>query len=92
MAAGLQFLAAPAFWATVIDITRRGPAILGGFMNGSGNLGAAVGTITFPWVVSRMGYQYALQWAGVAGIVSGLVWLLIDSSRRIDSASSPGKQ
>ncbi len=84
LAAGLQYLAAPAFWATVIDITRRGPGILGGFMNGSGNLGAAIGTITFPWVVSHVGYQFALQLAGVAGLISGLVWLLIDSSRGID--------
>lgn len=85
LAAGLQFLAAPAFWATVIDITRRGPGIVGGLMNGSGNLGAAVGTVTFPWIVSRVGYQSALQLAGIAGLISGLVWLLIDSSRRIDS-------
>jgi ACS family glucarate transporter-like MFS transporter len=89
MAAGLQFFAAPAFWATVIDITRRGPAIVGGFMNGSGNLGAAIGTITFPWLVSRVGYQSALQLAGVAGIISGFLWFLVDSSRRIDSSSSP---
>src|ERR1019366_1614537 len=63
LAAGLQFLAAPAFWATVIDITRRGPGIVGGFMNGSGSVGAAIGTITFPWLASRMGYQSALQLA-----------------------------
>lgn len=87
LAAGLQYLAAPAFWATVIDITRRGPGILGGFMNGSGNLGAAIGTITFPWIVSHVGYQLALQLAGVAGLISGLVWLLIDSSRGIDLSS-----
>jgi dipeptide/tripeptide permease len=54
-------------------------------MNGSGNLGAAIGTITFPWLVSRVGYQSALQLAGVAGIISGFIWFLVDSSRRIDS-------
>jgi len=85
LAAGLQVVPAPAFWATIIDITRRGPAIVGGFMNGSGNLGAALGTIAFPWLVSRMDWQLALQVAGSTGIVSGLVWLLIDSSRQIDS-------
>ena len=84
LAAGLQVVPAPAFWATIIDITRRGPAIVGGFMNGSGNLGAALGTIGFPWLVSRMDWQLALQLAGSTGIVSGLVWLLIDSSRQID--------
>jgi ACS family glucarate transporter-like MFS transporter len=84
LAAGLQFVAAPAFWATVIDITRRGPGILGGLMNGSGNLGAALGTITFPWLVSRVDWQLALQIAGCTGIISGLIWLLIDSSRQID--------
>ena len=86
VAAGLQVVPAPAFWATIIDITRRGPAIVGGFMNGLGNLGAALGTILFPWLVSRLDWQLALQVAGSAGIISGLLWLLIDSARQIDSA------
>lgn len=85
LAAGLQFVAAPAFWATVIDITRRGPGILGGFMNGSGNLGAAIGTVTFPWLISISGWEMALQLAGLAGLLSGLVWLFIDSSHQIDT-------
>jgi ACS family glucarate transporter-like MFS transporter len=85
LAAGLQVVPAPAFWATIIDVTRRGPAIVGGFMNGSGNLGGALGTILFPWLVSRMDWQLALQVAGSTGIISGLLWLLIDSSRQIDS-------
>ena len=38
-AAGLGFVAAPGIWATVIDITRRGPGILGGFLTGAGNVG-----------------------------------------------------
>jgi MFS transporter, ACS family, glucarate transporter len=85
LAAGLQVVPAPAFWATIIDVTRRGPAIVGGFMNGSGNLGAALGTIFFPWLVSRIDWQLALQIAGSTGIISGLLWLLVDSSRQIDS-------
>jgi ACS family glucarate transporter-like MFS transporter len=85
LAAGLQVVPAPAFWATIIDITRRGPAIVGGFMNGLGNLGAALGTIAFPWLISQMDWQLALQAAGSTGIISGLLWLLIDSSRQIDS-------
>ena len=85
VAAGLQVVPAPAYWATIIDITRRGPAIVGGFMNGLGNLGAALGTILFPWLVSRIDWQLALQVAGSAGIISGVLWLLIDSSRQIDS-------
>jgi ACS family glucarate transporter-like MFS transporter len=86
LAAGLQVVPAPAFWATIIDITRRGPALVGGFMNGSGNLGAALGTIGFPWLVARIDWQLALQVAGSTGIISGLLWLLIDSSRQIDSS------
>jgi len=87
LAAGLQVVPAPAYWATIIDITRRGPAIVGGFMNGLGNLGGALGTILFPWLVARLDWQLALQVAGSAGIISGLIWLRIDSSRQIDSPS-----
>ncbi len=85
IAAGLQVAPAPAYWATIIDITRRGPAIVGGFMNGSGNLGAAVATMSFPWFVSHLGWELALQLAGITGVISGLLWLLIDSTRQIDS-------
>ncbi|PYT32305.1 MAG: hypothetical protein DMG57_02240 [Acidobacteria bacterium] len=85
LAAGLQFVAAPP-WATVIDITRRGTGILGGFMNGSGNLGSALGTIAFPRLVRRMGWEGALEAAGATALISGLLWLLIDSSRQIDRA------
>jgi predicted MFS family arabinose efflux permease len=87
IAAGLQFVAAPPFWATVIDITRRGTGILGGFMNGSGNLGSAIGTIAFPWLVRRIGWEAALEAAGATAVISGLLWLLIDSSRQIDRSA-----
>jgi MFS family permease len=89
VAAGLQFVAASAFWATVIDITRRGTGVLGGFMNGTGNLGSAIGTIVFPWLVDRLGWQLALQVAGSAGVASGLIWMFIDSSRQIDVVRFP---
>jgi len=30
-------------------------------MNGSGNLGSAIGTIAFPWLVRRIGWDAALE-------------------------------
>jgi MFS transporter, ACS family, glucarate transporter len=85
LGAGFQFAAAAAFWATVIDITRKGTGILGGLMNASGNLGQALGTISFPWLVARLGWQTALQIAGACAVLSGLLWIFIDSSRQLDS-------
>jgi MFS family permease len=87
LAAGLQFVAAAAFWATVIDITRRGAGILGGLMNGSGSLGQAIGTVLFPRFVSYAGWEAALETAGACSLMSGLIWLLIDSTREIDRSS-----
>src|SRR3984893_18636853 len=84
LAGALQFVAAPPFWATVIDITRRGTGILGGFMNGSGALGTALGTIAFPWMVSHMSWKGANEAASATALVFGLLWLVIDSSRQID--------
>jgi len=83
-AAGLGFVAAPGIWATVIDITRRGPGILGGFLTGAGNVGGALGTIVFPWLVARLGWQLSLQIAGYTGVISGLLWFWVDASRQID--------
>jgi ACS family glucarate transporter-like MFS transporter len=91
VAAGLQFVAASAFWATVIDITRRGTGVLGGFMNGSGNLGSAIGTIAFPWLIDHLGWDLALQVSASAAIASGLIWMFIDSSRQIDIVQLPAE-
>jgi ACS family glucarate transporter-like MFS transporter len=84
LSAALNFVAAPPFWATVIDITRRGTGILGGFMNGSGSLGTALGTIAFPWMIAYMGWDHAIEAASAAALIAGLLWLLIDSSQQID--------
>jgi ACS family glucarate transporter-like MFS transporter len=89
LAAGLQYVAAAAFWATVIDITRSGSGLLGGLMNGSGNMAQAIGTVAFPWFVALLGWQRALQLAGSSSLVAGVIWLLIDSSRQIDLRPVP---
>jgi sugar phosphate permease len=83
-AAGLMFTAAAAFWSTVIDITRRGAGLLGGLMNGSGQVGGALGTMSFAWLKDHLGWEIALALGGLMGVVSGLIWLLIDASRPID--------
>jgi MFS transporter, ACS family, glucarate transporter len=83
-AAGLMFTAAAAFWSTVIDVTRRGAGILGGLMNGSGQVGSALGTLTFAWLKDHLGWELALALGGLMGVVSGLTWLLIDASCPID--------
>jgi len=84
VAAGLFFTAASAFWSTLIDITRRGTGVLGGLMNGAGQIGSGIGTISFAWLQSWVGWERALQMSGLMGVASGLVWLWIDSSRQID--------
>jgi ACS family hexuronate transporter-like MFS transporter len=93
-AAGFQYVASGPYWATVIDLTHRGAGLLGGAMNGSGNLGQAFGTIAFPWIVAHLGWQNGLQLAGISAVFSSLVWLFIDSSRSIDERarelSKPG--
>ena len=53
-------------------------------MNGSGQVGSGIGTISFASLQSWLGWERALQISGVAGVAAGLVWLWIDSSRQID--------
>lgn len=86
LTAGVLYLAASGFWSTAIDLTRRGTGILGGLMNAANWIGAALATIYFPRMVPLLGWECTLQGAGLAGIVSGLIWLAIDSSRQIDEA------
>ena len=55
--------------------------LLGGLMNGVGSLGGALGAMFFPRLIPILGYDGALQCAGAVAVVSGLIWLGIDSSR-----------
>ncbi len=90
LAAGLLYVAAPAFWSTLIDVTRRGTGVLGGAMNGSNYLGSALATALFPFMISRTGWTSGLQYVSVAAFASGVLWLGINSSRRIDGESTSG--
>lgn len=84
LTAGVLYLAASGFWSTAIDLTRRGTGLFGGVMNAANWTGAALATIYFPRLVPWLGWERTLQGAGLAGILSGLLWLAIDSSRQID--------
>jgi len=88
LAAGLLYAAAAAFWSTLIDVTRQGTGLLGGLMNGIGSLGGALGAKYFAALHPQIGYERALQLAGLMAIVSGLIWLGIDSSKQIDAPQS----
>jgi MFS family permease len=89
---GFLFAAAPAFWSTLIDITRRGTGVLGGLMNGAGSLGGALGTMYFARLLPILGYERSLQCAGLMAIVSGLVWLGLDASKQIDAVAENGSR
>ena len=87
LAAGLQYMAAPAFWSTLIDVTRRGAGLLGGVMNGSNYFGSALATALFPLLIARTGWEAALQDISAAAFLSGLLWLGINSSCQIDQST-----
>jgi ACS family glucarate transporter-like MFS transporter len=87
LAAGLLYVAAPSFWSTLIDVTQRGTGVLGGAMNGSKYLGSAIATALFPLLVPRIGWTSGLQCVSIAAFTSGLLWLGINSSHRIDDDS-----
>lgn len=84
VAAGFQYMAASAYWSTLIDISRQGTGVLGGLMNGSVYLGSAIATWQFPVVAQSLGYAVALRLAGIAALCAAAVWFWIRSARQID--------
>jgi len=90
LSCGFMYAAGPAFWSVLIDITRRGTGILGGLMNGAGNLGGALATRYFPYLLPALGYERSIQCAGFMAIISGLIWLGLDASRQIDAVAENG--
>jgi MFS family permease len=74
-----------AAWATCQDVGRRWAAIVAGFMNMIGNLGGALGSWMFGYILQTKGTEhgYALNFLIFAAMyaVGVLCWLRIDASR-----------
>ncbi len=83
-AGGLNMFAATSFWATCIDLTENHVASLTALMNTLGNLGGWLSPIVTAYIATRFGWNLALDCAALVTVCSGLLWIFVDASKKLD--------
>jgi ACS family glucarate transporter-like MFS transporter len=81
--AGCNMFAAVTFWAACIDLGQAYSGSVSGLMNTLGNLGGFFSPIVTAYIASEFGWTSALTLAAVVTVVSGLSWLVVDSTKGI---------
>jgi len=88
-AAGFAALGIASAWATCLAIGGRHGGVVSGAMNMFGNLGGTVCPIVFGQSLQHLGsWNVPLASVAVLYVVSGLMWLLVDPERTLDSESA----
>jgi MFS family permease len=73
-----------AAWAVCLDVGRRHAGVVTGAMNTFGNLGGMLAPLVVGYVVQRFGsWTVAFQVSAAIYAMGGLLWLIIDPTRRL---------
>jgi len=88
LAVGFLYAAAPCFQSVGVDISRHSTGLFRAVHSGASRLGGTVGKSSAPALVTFLQscsvarpWEIVLQLAGGIGLVSGMIWLLINASR-----------
>jgi nitrate/nitrite transporter NarK len=74
-----------AAWAVCLDVGRRHAGVVTGAMNTFGNLGGMFAPLVVGYVVERYGsWNVAFQVSAAIYAMGGLLWLVIDPTRRLN--------
>jgi MFS transporter, ACS family, glucarate transporter len=85
-AAGCNMFASVTFWAACIDLGQEYSGSVSGLMNTFGNFGGFLSPIVTAYIASVFGWTPALTLAALITVISGLCWLVVDTSTSIGGA------
>jgi len=80
IAAGFNFAASAILYTTCTDISSRSSGSVSGIMATFGSLGGAASPVVTVFIADKLGWSYALDFAALVTVASGLAWFLIDAS------------
>jgi ACS family glucarate transporter-like MFS transporter len=84
IAAGFNFAASAILYTTCTDISTKCSGSVSGIMATFGSLGGAASPVVTAFIATRLGWSYALDFAALVTVVSGLAWFFIDAGRAIE--------
>lgn len=65
------------FWATMLSLSGDDAGTAGGIMNMGSNVGGLISPALTPLLATMIGWERALELAGVLGVVAGLLWFWV---------------
>jgi len=80
IAAGFNFAASAILYTTCTDISSRSSGSVSGIMATFGSLGGAASPVVTVFIADKLGWSYALDFAALVTVISGLAWFFIDAS------------
>jgi MFS transporter, ACS family, glucarate transporter len=84
IAAGFNFAASAILYTTCTDISTKCSGSISGIMATFGSLGGAASPVVTAFIATKLGWSYALDFAALVTVISGLAWFFIDAGRRIE--------
>ena len=84
IAAGFNFAASAILYTTCTDISTKCSGSISGIMATFGSLGGAASPVVTAFIATRLGWSYALDFAALVTVTSGLAWFFIDAGRTIE--------
>lgn len=84
LAAGFNFAASAVLWTTCNDISAKYSGSVSGVMTTFGSLGGWASPVITGGIATRFGWTYALDFASLVTLISGVGWLLVDADQPLE--------
>jgi ACS family glucarate transporter-like MFS transporter len=84
IAAGFNFAASAILYTTCTDISTKCSGSISGIMATFGSLGGAASPVVTAFIATKLGWSYALDFAALVTVTSGVAWFFIDAGRTIE--------
>lgn len=84
IAAGFNFAASAILYTTCTDISTKSSGSISGIMATFGSLGGAASPVVTVLIARKLSWSYALDFAALVTLVSGVAWFFIDADGSIE--------
>jgi len=84
LAAGFNFAASAILYTACTDVSAKISGSVSGIMATFGSLGGAASPVVTVFIATKFGWSYALDFAALVTVVSGLAWFFIDAGSSIE--------